>query len=89
MFFFQHVTEPFLDWFFQLRLQAAGYSTAATLVSLRDESLFSDLGTIYIPTLIFHGIHDKVCPFPLAEAQEKGIRNSKLVPFENSGHGLF
>jgi len=25
----------------------------------------------------------------LAEAQKKGIKNSKLVPFENSGHGLF
>ncbi|GED17472.1 alpha/beta fold hydrolase [Aneurinibacillus migulanus] len=88
MFFFQHVTGPFSDWFFQLGLQAAGWSTAAVLASLRDESLFSDLGKINVPTLIFHGVHDKVCLFPLAVAQNKGIKNSMLVPFEYSGHGL-
>ncbi|MDF2686209.1 MAG: alpha/beta superfamily hydrolase [Clostridia bacterium] len=44
---------------------------------------------IKVPTLILHGIHDMVCPFPLAEAQKQGIKNSKIVPFENSGHGLF
>ncbi|GAB7388473.1 alpha/beta hydrolase [Bacillaceae bacterium] len=89
MFFFQKITGPFSDWFFQLGLQAAGWSTAALAASLRDESLFSDLGKIRVPTLILHGIHDKVCPFPLAEALNKGIKNAKLVPFENSGHGLF
>lgn len=89
MFFFQYLTAPFSDWFFQLGLQAAGWSTAKLAASLRDENLFSDLGKIYVPTLILHGIHDKVCPFQLAAAQKEGIKNSKLVPFENSGHGLF
>ena len=42
-----------------------------------------------VPTLILHGIHDKVCNFALAEAQREGIKNSKLVAFEESGHGLF
>lgn len=89
MFFFQYLTGPFSDWFFQLGLQAAGWSTAALAASLRDESLFSDLGKVCVPTLILHGIHDKVCPFPLAITQNQGIRGSKLVPFEFSGHGLF
>jgi non-heme chloroperoxidase len=89
MFFFKHVTGPFSDWFFQLGLEAAGWATAAVLASLRDESLFADLGKIRVPTLILHGIHDKVCLFPLALAQKEGIKNSRLVPFENSGHGLF
>lgn len=89
MFFFQYVTKAFSDWFFQLGLQAAGYSTAALAASLRDESLFSDLGKIQVPTIILHGVHDKVCLYPLAIAQNKGIANSKLVPFEYSGHGLF
>lgn len=89
MFFFQYLTGPFSDWFFQLGLQAAGWSTAKLATSLRDESLFSDLGKICVSTLILHGIHDKVCPFPLAVAQKEGIKHSKLVPFENSGHGLF
>jgi non-heme chloroperoxidase len=89
MFFFQHVTEPFADWFFQLGLQAASWSTAAVATAWLNEELFSDLGKINIPTLILHGIHDKVCRFPLAIAQNQGIRNSKLVPFQYSGHGLF
>lgn len=90
MFFFQHITEPFADWFLQLGLQAAGWSTAAIANTwLGEESLFSDLGKIRVPTLILHGIHDKVCLFPLAEAQKQGIKNSKLIAFEDSGHGLF
>lgn len=90
MFFFQYVTKPFSDWFFQLGLQAAGWATAATANSwLGEESLFSDLKKISVPTLILHGIHDKVCLFPLAEAQKEGIKDSRLVAFENSGHGLF
>ena len=90
MFFFQYVTEPLADWFFNLGLQAAGWATAQVANTwLGEESLFSDLKKINVPTLILHGIHDKVCLFPLAEAQHEGIKNSKLVPFEESGHGLF
>lgn len=89
MFFNQYVTEPFSEWFFQLGLQAAGYSTAMLAKSLRDESLFYDITKICVPTLILHGVHDKVCPFELAIVLNHEIRNSKLVPFENSGHGLF
>ena len=86
---FKYATQPLMDWFFQLGLPAAGWSTAMAQTTVRDETLFSDLEKICVPTLILHGIHDKVCPFPLAVAQNKGIINSKLVPFENSGHGLF
>lgn len=90
IFFFKHITEPFANWFFQLGLQAASWSTAEIANTwLGEESLFSDLEKINVPTLILHGIHDKVCLFPLAEAQRNGIRNSKLVAFEESGHGLF
>jgi non-heme chloroperoxidase len=89
IFFFQYTSTPFSDWFFNLGLEAAGYSTAAVLVSLRDESLFADLGKIRVPTLILHGVHDLVCPYPFALAMNQGIQGSKLVPMEKSGHGLF
>lgn len=88
IFFFQHITEAFSDWFFQLGLQASGWATAGT-ANAWFESLTPDLAKISVPTVILHGIHDKVIPFPLAEAQKKGIKNSKLVPFEFSGHGVF
>lgn len=89
MFFFKYMTGSVKKWFFQLGLAAAGWSTAAGLVSLRDEELFSDLGKINVPTLILHGVHDRICPFQLAAAQKERIKNAKLVPFETSGHGLF
>lgn len=90
IFFFQYITPAFSDWFFQMGLQAAGWSTAAIAATwLDEEGLFTDLGEINVPTLILHGIHDKVCLFPLALAQKERIKNSKLVPFEFSGHGLF
>ncbi|AXI09909.1 alpha/beta fold hydrolase [Oceanobacillus sp. 143] len=89
MFFFQKLTKPFSDWFFQLGLEAAGYATASLAVSLRDETLFNDIGKIQVPTLILHGVHDRVCLPLLATVLHQGIRNSKLVWFENSGHGLF
>lgn len=89
MFFFQNISEPFSEWFFQLGLKAAGWATAEVLVTLRDEVLFDDIKKIRVPTLILHGIHDKVCLFPLAKEMNKRIKNSKLIPFEYSGHGLF
>ncbi|MBU3180320.1 alpha/beta fold hydrolase [Clostridium psychrophilum] len=89
IFFFQHITEPFSNWFFQLGLQAAGWATAATANTWINEVLFSDLAAINVPTLIIHGIHDKVVPFPLAEVQKQGIKNSRLIPFKYSGHASF
>ncbi|MFC7440275.1 alpha/beta fold hydrolase [Laceyella putida] len=88
-FFFQYITGPFSDWFFQLGLQAAGWSTAAIIILLRDEKLDADLQKIFVPTLIIHGIHDQVIPFAQARELNQKIRNSQLVPFQYSGHGAF
>ncbi|GKX68916.1 alpha/beta fold hydrolase [Inconstantimicrobium mannanitabidum] len=88
-FFYQHTSEPFLNWFFQLGLQASGWATAAIANTWIKEELFSDLAAINVPTLIIHGIHDKIVPFELGKVQEQNIANSKLVPFKYSGHGAF
>jgi len=88
-FFYQYITKPFSDWFFGLGLQAAGWATAAIANTWIDEVLFSDLEAIEVPTLIIHGIHDKIVPFPLAVIQKQGIKNSKLIPLNYSGHGSF
>ncbi|WP_188454801.1 alpha/beta fold hydrolase [Virgibacillus oceani] len=89
MFFYLPITKRFSDWFFQMGLEASGHATANVLVSLREETLFSDLETIQVPTLLFQGVHDQICLPPLALALNQGIRNSKLIWFEHSGHGLF
>lgn len=88
-FFFQYISIPFSSWFTGLGLQAAGWSTAAIIKTLRDEKLDADFPKITVPTLIVHGVHDKVIPFEQAQLLNKGIKNSHLVPFHYSGHGLF
>lgn len=89
MFFYQYITPTLGDWFLSMGLEAAGWSTMACLVTLRDSTLFGDMSRIRVPTLIMHGAHDNVCPFALGEAQHQGIRGSVLLPFDQSGHGLF
>jgi len=88
-FFFRRISQPFSEWFFHLGLQAAGWATAAIAKTWINEVLFADMESIHVPTLIIHGIHDKIVPFHLAEVQHRMIRNSVLVPFEFSGHGSF
>jgi non-heme chloroperoxidase len=89
MFFYQHLTKEFSDWFFNLGLDASSYATIKLLTTLRDETLFSDIKKIKVPTLILHGMHDQICLPPLATALHQTIKTSKLVWFAHSGHGLF
>ncbi len=89
MIFYHRVSMPFSDWIFQLGLQAASWSTAAIANTWINEVLFDDMSKIDVPTLILHGLDDRVCLFPLAVAQNRGIKNSRLVPFKQCGHFLF
>lgn len=88
-FFFQYITDSFSNWIFQMGMQAAGWSTAGVIVLLRDENLYNDLPKIVVPTLIIHGIHDKVIPFSQAKVLNQAIPNSRVEPFQYSGHGTF
>jgi pimeloyl-ACP methyl ester carboxylesterase len=76
-------------WFHNMGMEASPRATAACLAALRDADLREDMTKIKVPTAIFHATQDKICPFELAEAMASGIKGSKLVKFENSGHGLF
>jgi non-heme chloroperoxidase len=82
------VSIPFSNWLNSLGFEATALGTIKLLESLRDEDLRDDLGKIQVPTAIFHGILDKICPFTFAEMMNKQIEFSKLIPFEESGHGL-
>ena len=88
-FFFQYITKPFADWFMHMGFEAASWSTASIIKTLKDETLYTDLPHIHVPTLIIHGIHDQVIPFAQAEEMNRNIKNSQLVPFQYSGHGPF
>ena len=49
----------------------------------------SDLHQVTVPTLILQGRLDNIVSYHMAEQLNKAIPNSKLVPFEKSGHALF
>ena len=89
IFFHRKVSDALSDWLFNMGLRAASWATIAISKDWLVENNFDDMPRVQVPTLIMHGVHDQVCPFALGEAQQAGIRNSRLVPFENSGHGLF
>lgn len=89
MLFARPVTKSFKRWVYGLGIEASGHATAMLAQSLRDEDLRQDLSKINVPTGIFHGVHDLVCPFEFAELMHAGIKGSELIPFMYSGHGLF
>ncbi|WP_277679403.1 alpha/beta fold hydrolase [Gracilibacillus dipsosauri] len=88
-FFFQYITHSFAEWFKQLGLQAASWSTASVIILLRDENVAADLSAINTPTIIIHGVHDQVIPFTQTQELHEKIKHSQLIPFYYSGHGGF
>lgn len=88
-FFYQEQTATFMEWFRQLVYMQSSHSTINALKSLRDEDLREDMAFVKVKTGIFHGKKDKICPYQLAEEMRRGIKDSVLYPFENSGHGVF
>jgi len=67
------VTPHLLDWFQSLAMEASPHATAACLATLRDSDLREDMQTVKIPTVLFHGLHDRICPFALAETMTAPI----------------
>ncbi len=83
------VSPKFADWMQNMGMEASPYATAECIIALRDTDQRKNLEQVKVPTAIFHAPADRVCPFGLGEAMHKGIKGSKLIRFENSGHGLF
>lgn len=89
IFFYQAPSKPLKEWFQNLNNSASGLGEINSLVALREESVWEDLKEIKVPTGIFHGKEDKICPFGMAEIMNKNIKNATLYPFEKAGHGAF
>lgn len=88
--FHQPLSPELSGWFTNMGMQASPYVTALGVVALRDSDLRPDLVKITVPTVIMHGIHDRVAPFDItAKINHEGIKESQLICFEESGHGLF
>ncbi len=76
-------------WLASINSDASPYATTQAITALRDLDLRPVLSKINVPVAIFHGTQDKLCDFVFAEQLHKGIKNSYIVKFENSGHALF
>ncbi|MFD2611019.1 alpha/beta fold hydrolase [Paenibacillus gansuensis] len=87
-FFYSEKSPQFRQWFDQIMIDADANATISSLKALRDADFAKDLPKIKVPTLILHGVEDHAVPFYMAEAAHKAIKNSTLVPFEKSGHGI-
>lgn len=77
------------QWLASIGSDASPYATTQAIIALRDLDLRPALAKIKVPVAIFHGTKDKLCDFVFAEQLHKGIKNSYIVKFENSGHALF
>lgn len=76
-------------WLENINLEAWPYAITQSITALRDLDLRPELAKINVPVAIFHGTQDKLCNFAFAEQLHKGIKDSYIVKFENSGHALF
>jgi non-heme chloroperoxidase len=83
------VSPGFGSWLGAINMEASPYATTQSLIALRDTDLRPELSKINIPVAIFHGVKDKICDYALAGQMQQGIKNSVIIKFENSGHGLF
>lgn len=79
----------YMDWIQHMCMSAAPNACAEWLITLRDADLRPDMAKVTVPTAILHGKKDKICPFELGETMHKNIKGSKLIPFEESGHGAW
>jgi non-heme chloroperoxidase len=76
-------------WLGAINWQASGYAVLQMLAVLRDADETENLKAVTVSTLILQGRLDNIVSYQMAEQLNKAIPNSKLVPFEKSGHALF
>ncbi len=74
------------NWFLSLWLKTPAYVAYKYFKTLLEEDLRDRLERVAIPTILFHGRHDKVCDPRWAEYMVPRIRGCRMVWFENSGH---
>jgi len=87
--FHRPVSDAYAGWFNTIVTSGSLRATIRGLEEARDRDLREELTGIDVATTIIHGVHDQVVPFAFAEQQQRLIVGSTLVPFEDSGHGLF
>jgi pimeloyl-ACP methyl ester carboxylesterase len=83
------ISKGMSEWLKGINMEASPYAATQSIQALSKLDLRPQLAKINLPVAIFHGVKDKLCDFVFAEQLHKGIKNSYIVKFENSGHALF
>jgi non-heme chloroperoxidase len=79
-----------LKWLFSINMAASSFAIVKCLEELRDADLRNDMQAVNqrnLPVAIFHGTHDKIFHLT-AKVMSQGIKGSRLIEFNESGHGL-
>jgi len=83
------VSDDVLEWSLSMTMRAGLKPTVACADSFFKTDFRPDLPSFKVPTLIIHGTADQnVSIDASARPAAKGIRNSKLIEYEGSPHGL-
>jgi pimeloyl-ACP methyl ester carboxylesterase len=83
------VTQPVLDWSLQMAMQAGIHALIGCVDAFGKEDFWPDLAAVNVPTLILHGTADKPVPVELTgKRAAAGIRQSKLIEYPGTTHGL-
>jgi pimeloyl-ACP methyl ester carboxylesterase len=86
----QPVSDEIVDWSCALAMQAGLLATLQCAKAFATTDFRGDLAAFTVPTLILHGTEDKTVPIATsARKAAAGIRDSNLVEYEGSPHGLF
>ncbi|HEY5924464.1 MAG TPA: alpha/beta hydrolase [Kofleriaceae bacterium] len=81
----QNASQAMLDWIVRTSLDTPLAGAMASFQSVATDDLRPLLGSIRVPTGVFHGVQDGV-PLSGARAMCELIANAKLYTFEHSGH---
>ena len=83
------VTQENIEWSRALAMQASLKATLDCVNAFSMTDFRPELASFKVPTLIIHGTGDKTVPIDAAgRAAHKGIRESTLIEYDGSPHGL-
>jgi non-heme chloroperoxidase len=85
----RQVSEQVLHNSWNVAMQAGLVGTLACAQSFFKTDLRPDLASFKVPTIVIHGTADENVPIESSgRPAAKGIRNSKLIEYEGSPHGV-
>ena len=84
------VSEPWLNWTFQMAMQGSGRATLECVDSWSGTDFRADCAKVSVPTLVIHGTGDSTVPIDVAGRRAAAlIPGARLVEYDGEPHGLF